>query len=161
MYRFMEPTSRYPVPSASLPLRRIQLNLLPTFCDALRKPSNLMPNAIRSSSRSFTQSHSMCSPEYPLPTGISPDITLVGRRSFPMRSTKPADNIVCPCTVVPSFPASFLRNALVYKTGYCLRAIVSASRGTRGASGLRRQRRHERSVDILPFQIPSGLGCRG
>ena len=37
-------------------------NHLPTLCPASRHPSNLMPNALRSSSRSSMQSHS-CPPE--------------------------------------------------------------------------------------------------
>ena len=65
-------------------------NYLPAFCAFVRHPSNFIPKTGISSFRCIIQSFP-CPPKWLLPPTSSPNITLCGRRSSPMRITNPAN----------------------------------------------------------------------
>ena len=73
------------------------------------------------------------SPGVGLTQTISPNITLLGRRSSRMRTTKPANNLLRLCAVVSTRPGPVLRSALAWDRVWSYRFCC-------------RQRRHQRSI---------------
>ena len=97
---FISPRQAISARESDSALSSTRRNHLPAFCALCRHPSNFIPKTDISTFRCPIQSFS-CPPENPLTPTSSPNITVCGRRSSPVRATNPANKISSVCALWP------------------------------------------------------------